>query len=402
MNARLKATKLRHRELSVLTATARVELSESDRAQLIAATAQPVDWQVVLTAAEAHGVSGLLHRHIAAAGAGVPKNVLADLARLAFASTTKGLAAAHQLRGVIELLATSGIPALPLKGPILAAAVYGDVSLRGISCDLDLLVAHKDYDRARSLLMSAGYTRRIVEGGELHDDACDLLAPNHGATIDLHTSLVGNPGTRPMNVPAILSRCQQREILGASLPVMSPEDQLLYLCLHGAKHMFARLLWIADLAALIRSNPDLQWNSVIEHAHSLAARRRLALGLLLAQRLLGAPIPEEVQQQLFRDRTLRLLYFVALRRLTVAAGGTVPPTLPLLVSGELALREQWSERRAYIARNFQPNVRDELSVELPPALAWLRYVTRPVRILHRYTLRPVLLRLRARMRPPAA
>lgn len=396
MNERVKAMRLRKRELRVMTAVARVAMDDRGRERIAAATAQRVDWDTVLTAAEAHGVAGLLHRHIALAS-NVPPRIATALARQAFAATTRGLAAAHQLRGIVELLQKAGITSLPLKGPLLAASVYGDVSLRGTSCDLDLLVARRDYDQAVSLLMSIGYTRRIIPGAENRDGADDLIAPNKGTTIDLHTRLVGNSGTLPMDVEGVLARCVEREVLGTRMRFMSPEDQLLYLCLHGAKHMFARLLWIMDLSELIRTTPNLQWDVVIARAGAIHARRRLALGVLLAERVLGAEIPPPVSASLLRDPMLGVLSVVAMRRLTAAAAGTIPPTLGLLVSGELLVRERSSERRAYLSANLRPNIRDGLAVPLPRGLRWLHYVTRPVRVIHIHAVRPALLRLRARL-----
>src|SRR5437870_4666302 len=45
----------------------------------------------------------------------------------------------RELLEVLDLFAEHSVPALPYKGPILAAVEYGNVSLRTF-CDLDILV----------------------------------------------------------------------------------------------------------------------------------------------------------------------------------------------------------------------------------------------------------------------
>jgi hypothetical protein len=61
-----------------------------------------------------------------------------------------------QTHALTDRLAALGIPALPLKGPSLAARVHGDVGLRSAG-DVDLLVAPADLRRAVGVLCAEGY-----------------------------------------------------------------------------------------------------------------------------------------------------------------------------------------------------------------------------------------------------
>jgi hypothetical protein len=400
-----KATRLRKRELEVLRAAARTMMTELDRARLAAALRGELDWDVLLAAAEAHGIAVLLHRHLQQLeGVLIPAEIRSQLDRLAFGATARGLAAAQQLRGVLALLEEHRIAAIPLKGPVLAMSVYGNVALRGVSYDLDLAVAEADFDPTLALLRAHGYVKReSADGGHAghgheHREAgeIDLLAPSGGILLDLHTRLVGNLHTSAMSMPAVLARTEARDLPGMRVQLLAAEDQLLYLCLHGAKHMFARLLWIADVAEVIRAYPAMPWTQLIASADTLSARRRLALGVFLAWKILGADVPAEVRAALFRDRALPGLYALVIRRLTVSAGGTVPPTLASIVAGEMAVRESWTQRRSYLASNLRPNERDAGWLAVRPGLAWIRYLLRPLRLLQRHAVRPVLLRLQAK------
>jgi hypothetical protein len=72
------------------------------------------------------------------------------------AARARGMAIEAETRRLVALLAEGGIPALPLKGPLLAAEAHGDIGLRDTR-DVDLLVARTQLDDARRLLTADGY-----------------------------------------------------------------------------------------------------------------------------------------------------------------------------------------------------------------------------------------------------
>ncbi|MCP5101260.1 MAG: nucleotidyltransferase family protein, partial [Chloroflexi bacterium] len=80
-----------------------------------------------------------------------------------------------------------------------------------------------------------------------------------------------------------------------------PEDHLLYLCLHGYKHSWYRLSWVVDLACLISTYPNLDWEAVIIQAKKYHIQRVIRLGLLLAHRLLKVQLPTIVHSWLEED-----------------------------------------------------------------------------------------------------
>ena len=92
----------------------------------------------------------------------------------------------------------------------------------------------------------------------------------------------------------------------ADTPVrtLAPEDLLLILCVHGAKHYWSRLGWICDIAALLHIPRRLKWELILAQARRLGGIRMLLLGILLAHELLGTPLPEAIQPQLQADPVL--------------------------------------------------------------------------------------------------
>jgi hypothetical protein len=64
----------------------------------------------------------------------------------------------EQLAGALE---RSGIPAIALKGPIMARELYGDSGLR-VTSDIDLLVGRADFKRAVEILSDHGYVAESI------------------------------------------------------------------------------------------------------------------------------------------------------------------------------------------------------------------------------------------------
>jgi len=54
------------------------------------------------------------------------------------------------------------VPVVSFKGPILAEAVYDDLSLREF-CDLDLLIRVQDLAKAEDILLACGYTAQFPD-----------------------------------------------------------------------------------------------------------------------------------------------------------------------------------------------------------------------------------------------
>src|SRR6185503_974491 len=71
----------------------------------------------------------------------------------------------------------------------------------------------------------------------------------------------------------------------------APHELLLVLCLHGTKHYWSSLGWLVDVAELLRSHPQLDWEAIDAGTRELGCVRRVAVGLRLAQELLDAPLP---------------------------------------------------------------------------------------------------------------
>src|SRR6476659_3737574 len=94
-----------------------------------------------------------------------------------------------------------------------------------------------------------------------------------------------------------MSRLQTFSFAGNETKTFSSEDLILYQSMHGAKHLWRRLEWIASLAELVRSLETSSWSDVVERSLRSRATRILALGLRLSGNF-GVEVPEEVLKTL--------------------------------------------------------------------------------------------------------
>ena len=153
---------------------------------------------------------------------------------------------------------------------------------------------------------------------------------------------------------------------------------LLILCMHGSKHAWSRLIWIADVAKLIESEPGLDWDFAQQEAKRLGLWRCLALGVLLARWVAGAQVPDEALRRFEGDRTVHRLADFLQENIFKAPGsmpeGWVPYNIQILDFRDRA--------GALVSPSFlRPNARDRAVVKLPKSLEALYYLIRPFRML---------------------
>jgi hypothetical protein len=329
----------------------------------------------------------------------VPEEILHRLHSDFFAHARRNLFFTGELLKLLALMEEHGIRAVAYKGPVLSASAYGNVVLRTF-VDLDILIHERDILRAKELFLSRGFqtlktqlTRAQEEARLRSRDQKDIVFvhPDLPIRVELHWR-IASLSHCALDNRLLWQRLGTIRLGGTSVSNVSAEDMLLILCVHGAKHSFKRLQWICDIAELIRTNPDMDWNQVMEEASSSRSVRMLSLGLLLASNLLGATLPREVALTIESDPEARSLEAHILTLLFPASGG-----ISLALTGgyfHVGLKEDWGDRtrirlRYYLhrlANVLRPNVRDTHLLRLPESVSFLYYLIRPIRVAKIYGL----------------
>jgi hypothetical protein len=229
------------------------------------------------------------------------------------------ISAALMLR---DELGAAGIPVVFLKGVALSSRAFGSPILRR-AVDIDILVPIGAADAAgvvldrcgllaatplQSLRESSRRLYRWVAKDSVHRD------PASGITVELHWRM-SDEVARPALPPAATWRTIAIAP-GQALPALGDEAEFVYLCTHGAAHMWARLKWLADVAALLAAAPDggaSLWRAALA-AH---ARVPAASAIVLAVRLFALPPPPGFT----RPRSLRVRLLVHWSLRAIGAGG---------------------------------------------------------------------------------
>ena len=207
-----------------------------------------LDWNVVLELADQHAVAEFLRN-----ACDPPA-----LASGGLETARSNLELSAELVKLVDLFKKDGIDVIPLKGPVLGTALYQDRALKA-STDLDLLVRPSDALRAKRLLESVGYCLLTVphwpaEKACLRNSNEELAFrdPASRLKLDLHWHLLPVYFPSPFDDAEVWADARQIPWGNTSLRVLSPEQQAMFLCTHGVKHLWSRLGWLFDLARFVQ------------------------------------------------------------------------------------------------------------------------------------------------------
>src|SRR5262249_10739662 len=207
-----------------------------------------------------------------------------------------------ELYRILDRFGAQGITVMGTKGPALAHRCYGFSFARQYT-DLDLVLRDADILQATETLISLGYDAKVPPSAIRAGRPAGEYAFTQLATkllVELHTEKTFRYYPKPLSVQELLS-CKASVRLGEQdVPALSVEDELLLISIHGAKHFWERLLWIADVAALITHNP-IDWDRATAIARDADAQRLLRLALLLAKNVTSASLPAAIQMDAESD-----------------------------------------------------------------------------------------------------
>lgn len=386
-------------EGQLLLACSRTHVDGVTAARVEALLQGEIDWEYVLRKAKEHGVTSLLCQSLNSVyPKGVPEEILARLRRFTADNARYNLYRTRELIKLLGVFELQGIPCLPFKGPVLSALIYHNLALREYS-DLDVLIHLQDVLKTRDLLIEQGYRvwsppNRNHKSPPFSHRNKDVVFENANGQVrvELHWRLSGSHFRFPLDMERLWERLKTTSLAGAKVRTLAVEDLLLYLCMHGSRHGWERLLWICDIAEIVRQHHEINWQRVREGAHTLGCERMLGLGLLLARELLGAKLPEEEWQRISVDETVKSLAVqveeLLFNETDASSGISYWNDLHLRVRERL--RDRMRLRLYYYHRYLRlalvPNERDRAIVPLPHFLFSLYYLLRPFRLVKEFGL----------------
>lgn len=347
------------------------------------------DWEKFLQHVRRHQVGPLVARSLGDHYPEiVPDTTQTKLREERRRTATRNLQFASELSTVVDVLEEEGIDAIPYRGPVLANDAYGDVGLRQFG-DLDFLVRRDDITEIRVLLEKLGYQPRY-----LRPETEDLTAGQEWAythfrrdyafdrddtatEVELHWRVVDRKFPTSIDLDYVWERRETTTIGGRTVPVLSPEDRLLMLCVHGSSHCWDRLRWIVDVHAFLRAE-SVNWEVALERARSQNAERMFLLGPAVARRLYDTELPETVVRRIRADPGLEQLCETVVQRLF---GADPWNQLELHRFYSRTLGRNRDRARLWAMWVFNPTRRGIERLAFPQTLAFMYVPLRLVRLL---------------------
>ncbi len=384
----LSSSNLGSREKRLLVSCARTRMEPRIAKEIRELAAASLDWDFILTAAAENSILPLVARQVSAVAADiVPADQLERLKNGARANAMRCLLLTAELIKIMDLFRSQGIQAMPYKGPVLAVQAYGDVTLREFD-DLDIVLRQRDMAKANEVIQAAGYHPRFPwifasGGSSVIPGEYNYRDEERRLIVELHTEwTLRHFPVRP-DLDDMAQRLVSVALSGHGIPTFGPEDMLPLLCIHGSKDFWERISWIADISEFVQSHPRLDWDQAFRRADALRAGRMVRIGLALAAKFLGAPLPDEVAARVQGDSV------------AVAVASDVASRHLGRESPERDAAARFHFRRRMVQGTLsgwrysmwlatQPADEDGAMMQLPRPLAPLYAVLRPLRLWRKY------------------
>jgi hypothetical protein len=270
------------------------------------------------------------------------------------------------------------------KGAGLGQMLYGDPAMRQFG-DLDFLVRAEDIPRVRLALGELGYEPKIQlsprqEKEYLRTGYEHVFGLNSERNlVEMQWQIVPRFYSIHFDMEAMFARSVELDLDGLGLRTLGREDLILVLCVHAAKHEWAQLGMVRDIATLALF--DLDWDWIDAEAQRLGIVRILAVSLLLAVSLFSLEIAATSTLQAEIRKVTAIA--AAIQAKTVAGVEEEAESLRYF-RAMTQLRERWQDHLRLAWRlAVTPSVGEWQAVRIPDLLFPLYRGVRAIRLLKR-------------------
>lgn len=399
-------------EIELLLCCARTHIDLETAQQIRDLLQQDIDWAYLIRIASQHRTMSLLYWNLkTTALEGVPQSIISELENLFHANAQRNWLLTNELLKLLNLFKVYNIPAIPYKGPVLIALLYGNLALRSTG-DLDILVHKQDILKVKEVLMSEGYKPLLIlKRGERYKPTFQITSaleaefldspsqynykfkPSNDriAPLEIHWTITGQGSSLKLDSEWWWDSVQSISLFDTTILSFLPEDLLLILCLNSMKDQWKYLKGVCDVAELLRVHRQMDWELVMKRAKTLEIERILFLGLLLASDLLRTELPDGVCRRIQVDPVVKL-YAAKLCQQTFDETDNFsgvsenflfrllrePPPAKVPYKGYLI----WQ----FFRLAMTPTEEDRMLFSLPASLEFLYYLVRPVRLIGKHRL----------------
>jgi hypothetical protein len=267
-----------------------IQLCLGGSAEEIRRAAAHAEWAEVTRLAEYHKVVGLTYRGLHGAGIAVPPGLSARVR----ATILTGMKKIRHALSVSSALEAAGIPVMILKGAVEGLLAHGDPTVRP-GGDIDLFLRPGDAPRAAEVLDEAGWHPTMPHllpylGSSFGGGDIAFRRAEGDGLLELHWRFTDPAAAFPLPMDEAMAGRKAVACGGGTLHTLADADRFLYLCVHGGRHRWQRLVWLCDVAAYLR-DPAFPVDRILARADMLGARSAATLAAALAEQVLSVPCP---------------------------------------------------------------------------------------------------------------
>jgi hypothetical protein len=272
---------------------------------------------------------------------------------------------------------------------VLAQQLYHQPFLREF-LDLDILVPAEEVGQVIALLGLDGFEAQFrLTSRQLtrfQKNWCEMALYNAARNIlmEIHWRLFSSDYSFSPAAETAWEATRQVFIAQRPITTLSIENQLLFACLHQAKHNWSRLGWVMDLAALVKQSPHMNWKEVQHRAGHFGTARMIRVSLQLIQDLFGVPLPPAIAEWAALDeQSASIVRRVEQRLLSADPNADERIGMDSLFRAAMASKH---DRAVYWLHSiFRPTPLEWALVPLPGWLGGVYYPIRAVRLLIKHT-----------------
>lgn len=360
-------------ELRLLLEILKMDSNESIQNELII----DIDWNHFLELSIYHRVYPLVYtKLITKEEQVVPPFVINALYQEFKKNTFQMLSLSGEMEQVSKLFTENNIRLLYLKGPVMAAELYGDISLR-TSKDLDLLIPITDLEKAEELLIKVGYKKEgdptVLNDWKWREHHISYFHPQKRIQLEIHWRLHPRPSKEP-SFDELWERKRKSALTTYPVFFLDMEDLFLYLITHGARHGWFRLRWLMDIDKVVRKGMDNERIDLFFKKYQ--CKKVGGQALILTSQLLHTPFNEKLNKYTEGHRSKKLakqaIYFIK---------GTEP--LDVIMSTKYYKNYLFSLKSImdiFVSTciSFYPSSVDAKTFSLPKSLYFLYFPLHPI------------------------
>jgi len=301
-----------------------------------------IDWNHLFQTAQANRLDGIIYDSLDRNGIfeSLPEKIRTQFEESYRRTVINTRIYLETAAGIYRSFSNRGIDLIVLRGLALGLTLYSRPYFRPFA-DLDLLIRKKDIPVAENILVELGFVplpgilpARYFEKHHLHVSFKDL---KRNTVVELHWALDHPYTLYTVDYASLFTEREQASFEGLIIPVLSPEDRLITLCLHLVKHcpflpllineddlpsLLIRggwLIWLLDIHLLLTERGEtFEWDTVREKTAEWGLEKQVSDCILAAGLVFQTTLPSKYQENNFKTRIRGVgarLYRIQLARL---------------------------------------------------------------------------------------